>query len=165
MSRNTLISRIHLAKQKARVCCDCGRIFFEADCSCGSEFSNPMRDQKYRDILYELTGERSCTTMTEDQLRKVDQLFDRAGFSKAYPYNPPPGRKEKYAVIRQIERRAKEVLGKGWEDRVKGFCLATIKKKELHQLNPVELRKVIGWINRLDKKVKAEGRKADEKRS
>ncbi len=105
----------------------------------------------------ELTGESSCTAMTDEQLRKVDQLFDRAGFSKAYPYNPPPERREKYAVIRQIERRAKAVLGKGWENRVSGFCKATIGKTELHRLTGKELRKVIGWINRLDKKQKSEG--------
>ena len=154
MSRNSLIARIHLAKARTRVCMDCGTALFGARCpECGSEFINPLTEKKYRHLLSMLTGKESCREMDEDGLRKVMDFFDRAGFSRAYPHESPraAAQHQKYAVIRQIERRGKVILGPGWEKRVAGFCKSSIGKDSLSDLTAIELRKVIGWINRLDK--------------
>ncbi|WP_320130276.1 phage protein GemA/Gp16 family protein [uncultured Sphaerochaeta sp.] len=157
MSRNSKLARIHLAKLKAETCSSCGKILFcvSGECpECGCMSRASLKDQEYRKLLESLTGKTSCHDMNDNQLRKVMDLFDRAGFAKAYPYEPPPERKQKYAVIRQIERRAKIVLGPGWAIRVDGFCTKTFGKSGLTNLNPVQLRNVIGWINRLDKSQK-----------
>lgn len=112
-----------------------------------------MSEFVYRETLKAIGGTDSCATMDLNGLAKVADMFDHAGYSEAYPYISPAreSRRQRFAVIRQIRIRAPVVLGPTWEERVRGFGKKAFDKETLEFMDMVELRKVIGWINRTEK--------------
>lgn len=152
--RKRLLARIHIAKQRARVC-TCGRLFFGTKCpDCGSKKSKMMPTWYYRQILSSICGKDSCSKMLKEELVKVMDFFNRAGFSKEHPYGGDPikeVRKPLQGTIRQIRKRGREVLGPDWESRVDGFVRDVVRKPSLDKCCMYELRQVIGWINRTAK--------------
>ncbi|AEC02060.1 phage protein GemA/Gp16 family protein [Parasphaerochaeta coccoides] len=153
-NRHALLAKIHMAKSRVLTCPVCGRLFFEETCP-----DHPARqgvelsDFAYRGILKALGGTDTCAFMDDKRLVKVADFFDRVGFSKAYPRVSPEGetRRAKYGTIRHIRIRAPVVLGAAWESRLLGFMQKNFDKISLEWLDPNELRKVIGWINRTAK--------------
>ncbi len=151
MGRPALIARIHIAKAKALVCSNCGRLFFGTTCpGCAASVPKQLDQWRYQEILKAIGGEGSCTDLEDTDLEKVMEFFDQAGFSKAHPYISPKREMEieRHKVIRYIQIRAPVVLGSDWERRVLGFIQAKIHKQKLEWCDADELRKVIGWINR-----------------
>lgn len=156
MSRQTLIARIHIAKARCMVCPVCGSLSFgSTDCGrCGSGRTlEPLSDNRYRALLQAVGGSASCSALSDPALMRVMDLFDRAGFSKAYPYTSPEAEmaRGKRRVIWAIGSRAPQVLGSDWEKRVEGFVKKYFGKASLSFCDPTELRKVIGWVNRTAK--------------
>ena len=155
MSRNTMIARIHIAKGKCMVCTKCKRLVFDKECGgCGSDaLLEPISDTRYRTLLMAVGGSSSCATMCDSGLVKVMDLFDRAGFAKAYPFvsMEDEAANSRKKVIWAIRARAPDVLGLDWERRVEGFVKKSFGKPSLTFCDPVELRKVFGWINRTAK--------------
>lgn len=164
--RGSLLRLVHVAKRSARYCISCGTVSYaERNCpSCGSAYLNPMRDSRYREVLLALTGKHSCADMDDDELRKVLDFFKAAGFEPKAPASPKAAavqaeRKARYGLLRQIARRAKEVLGPAWALRVRRFVQEAVLKDDdadLEDCSDVELRKVIGWINRTEKYTRKE---------
>lgn len=159
--RNTLLRLVHVAEHKARFCLTCGTVSYaERSCpSCGSVYLNPMRDSRYREVLVSLTGKRSCADMDDDELRKVLAFFVAAGFEPKAQASPKAvaeraERKARYGLLNEIARRAKQVLGPSWMTRVRRFVQVEVLKddsSDLEDCSDIELRKVIGWINRTDR--------------
>lgn len=152
--RMTMMAVIHMAKAKVHRCMDCGCYHFEEHCPCcGSAMANPMRDGWYREILTTLTGKGSCAGMNDADLAKVVQFFERAGFRRTVPRDGPrqAARHARLGLMRQIEIRARQVLGPFWEMRVRRFVEVELHQEALQDLGENGLRKVIGWINRTDK--------------
>lgn len=150
--RDGLVAAVHVAKKKVRVCSRCGSVTFgRTVCESCGRVLHQMPDCWYRSVLEELTGKDSCSLMEEEELRKVMDYFNQAGFSQL-PYVSPRSeqRKQDAAVRAQILRRAAEVLGDNWEARLSGF-VAKMGKTALYSCGSRELRKVIGWINRIDR--------------
>lgn len=151
--QHTLIARIHIAKQQARIC-DCGRLFFGSKCpDCGREESKAMPDWYYRQILSTLTDRDTCYGMNKTELTKVMDFFNRAGFTSTRPVTSPVAQAEKgrWGTIAQIRKRGKVVLGPEWEGRIDGFVREVVQKDSLNECDMKELRWVIGWINRTAK--------------
>ena len=157
--RQSLIALVHIAKSKARVCSKCGLIAFGTDTcpKCGKKLCF-MPDFWYRSILQSATGSDSCSFMESDDLEKVMDVFNEAGFRKAFPYISPRAEqaKQNAAVRRNIRFRAEQVLGDNWQARVNGFVKSKMGKNSLSFCNAMELRKVIGWINATDRNRKEE---------
>lgn len=155
MNRNKIIARIHIAKSKCMVCTKCRRLVFGSECGgCGPDaVLEPITDKRYRTLLMASGGSQSCSTMSDAGLVKVMDLFDRAGFAKAYPFvsMEDEAAKSRKKVIWAIRARAPDVLGPDWERRVEGFIKKSFDKPSLTFCDPMELRKVFGWINRTDK--------------
>jgi ribosomal protein L32 len=153
--RRGLVALIHMAKSRAMVCSKCGGIHFQAtECpDCGRRLSH-IPDFWYRSILENAGGKDSCALMDEAGLEKVMDVFNEAGYGKAYPYVSPKAEQARQdsAVRRNICRRAEEVLGPNWQGRLAGFVRAKFGKESLSFCGSSELRTVIGWINRLGKK-------------
>lgn len=157
--RNRLVSLVHIARAKARVCIKCGMLHFGKSecCQCGRTLSH-MPDFWYRSILEAAGGADSCALMDEQGLQKVMDVFNQAGFREACPYVSPKAEqtRQNSAVRRNICIRAEEVLGSNWQARLLGFIKANFEKDSLDFCDAQELRKVIGWINRTDKRQKGE---------
>jgi hypothetical protein len=154
MNKQALIARIHIAKSKAQVCDICGRLVFGHECpACKTDKLSRFPEARYRSILMSVGGSNSCSTMGDQGLVRVMDVFDRAGFAIAYPYISPEKEqaRQKKNVIRHIEIRAPVVLGATWEARLQGFIKKSLDKPSLQFCTSEELRKVIGWINRTDK--------------
>lgn len=160
-NRKALVRLIHIAKHAAKFCLTCNAVSYaERNCpSCGSAYLNPMRDSRYREVLETLTGKQSCADMDEGELRKVLDFFRAAGFKPKAPVTPKAvaeraERKARYGLLNEIARRAKQVLGPSWMVRVRRFVQVEVLKddsSDLEDCSDVELRKVIGWINRTDR--------------
>lgn len=154
VNRQALIAKIHIAKKAALRCTECGRIHYDEFCpDCGSEIPKVLSDEEYRGTLGMLTGFSSCAEMDEPALQVVGDFFDRCGFKEAYPYVSPAAerKKQRRHVLWNIRRVAPEVLGENWESRVEGFVRNRIGKATLEWCDEEELRKVIGWVNRIRK--------------
>jgi hypothetical protein len=154
MNKQALIARIHIAKSRAQVCEICGRMVFGSECpACKSDKLLKFPESRYRSILMSVGGAPSCSTMGDQGLVRVMDVFDRAGFAEAHPYISPEKEqaRQKKNVIRHIEIRAPVVLGVTWESRLQGFVKKSFDKPSLQFCTPDELRKVIGWINRTAK--------------
>lgn len=155
MKRNKIIARIHIAKGKCMTCATCKRLVFGNECSgCGADIQlEPITEKRYRTLLMAVGGTSSCATMSDAGLVKVMDLFDRAGFAKAYPFvsMEDEAANSRRKVIWAIRTRAPDVLGLDWERRVEGFVKKSFEKPSLTFCDPVELRKVFGWINRTAK--------------
>lgn len=146
--QHTLIARIHIAKQQARICV-CGRLFFGVKCpDCGLEESKAMPDWYYRQILSTLTDRDTCYGMNKEDLAKVADFFNRAGFASTSPSNQG---KSRWGTISQIRKRGKGVFGPEYESRINGFLRKVVQKSALEECDMKELRWVIGWINRTAK--------------
>ena len=84
--RNTLIQKIHIAKR------DLG-----------------MDDMSYRGFLKRETGKKSCTHMSEAELRKLLEAFAKQGWTpnvkgKFRPASPKPYVRKVYALWGQLKR-------------------------------------------------------------
>jgi hypothetical protein len=154
MNKQALIARIHIAKARAQVCDICGRMVFGDECpACKTTKLSKFPESRYRSLLMSVGGSSSCSTMGDQGLVRVMDVFDRAGFAVAYPYISPEKEqaRQKKNVIRHIEIRAPVVLGLTWEARTQGFVKNNFDKQSLQFCTSEELRKVIGWINRTAK--------------
>jgi len=154
MDRQSLIAKIHMAKAKVKNCSRCGRWFYEGNCPDHPDIAGvAMPEIAYRETLKAIGGTDSCAMMDVDGLAKVADLFERAGYSKAYPYVSvkSEARRQRKSVIAQIYARAPIVLGENWEMRLQGFVKTKIGKSQLNWCDAGDLRRVIGWINRTDK--------------
>jgi hypothetical protein len=150
MNRRSLLASVHIARKAALMCTLCNRLFFGQSCpDCGAH-GRPLADWEYRQFVGAVTGEDSCSHADENDLRKVMDLFNRAGFREAFPYVSPHQEawKARQGTMAQIHRRARQVFGPSAEERVQGFLEKVIGKQELKFCDVVELRRVIGWINR-----------------
>lgn len=159
--RKALVRLVHVAKHAAKFCVTCGAVTFsDSNCPrCGSAYLNPMHDSRYREVLETLTGKHSCNGMDADELRKVLDFFKAAGFEPKAPSSPKAvaeraERKARYGLMCEIARRAKQMLGPSWMVRVRRFVQVEVLKddsSDLEDCSDIELRKVIGWINRTDR--------------
>lgn len=153
VTRRAIVAKIHMAKDRARICQVCRRIHFSDICpACEIDNQEIMDDARYRKFLTELTGLNSCSKMTERDLKKVADAFDRAGYSAAYPYLSPTKelRKQKERMKRHILKRAPLVLGYKWQCRLQGM-LTKMGKPSLDFCDFTDLRKLLGWLNRTEK--------------
>ena len=154
MDRKALLAVIHIAKKDCYSCSSCGAITFGAHCpSCVKSTLTPLTEERYRELLQATTGERSCSQISDENLVKVVDLFNRAGFKREYPWLSPQHEltRERRRVISSIQIRAPAVLGESWESRLDGFVHSIIKKDRLQWCTMNELRRVYGWLNRTDK--------------
>lgn len=154
-TRQSMIARIHIAREKALRCTGCGRMFFQVSGKCPAcgEVGERLPDWYYRQILLASGGEDSCRRLDDKSLAKVMEVFDQAGFAKAFPHVSPAKaeRRARLALQNVIRVRAREVLGDHWGERLQGFLDKSIGKSALAFCDMEELRKVIGWINRAAK--------------
>ena len=153
VNRRAIIGKIHMAKDRARVCPECGRIHFSDSCpACKVDGQSSMDDSRYRQFLTDLTGVDSCTKMAERELQKVADAFDRAGYSVAYPFMSPTRelRLQKARMKRLILKRAPLVLGYKWQSRIQAM-LTKMGKPSLDFCDFTDLRKLLGWLNRTEK--------------
>lgn len=153
MNRHSFLASIHIAKQAALMCTGCNRLFFGESCpDCGAR-GRPLMDWEYRQLVAAITGVDSCSHADENDLRKVMDLFNRAGFREAYPYVSPQQEnwKARQGTMAQIHRRARQVFGPAGDERIEGFLKKVIGKEELKFCDELELRRIIGWINRTAK--------------
>jgi phage gp16-like protein len=122
---------------------------------CGSKTFKPISEMRYRNSLEQLTGKRSCSELTEEQLQKVYNLFKSIGF-KTVQTRFDPAREQSRALrnIRaSITDRAPDILGSSWERRLQGF-IRKMGKEDLSFCDHNELRKVQGFLSREEKKEK-----------
>lgn len=154
-ARQSMIARIHIAREKALRCTSCGRMFFEVSGRCPrcGETGERLPDWFYRQILLSSGGEDSCRRLDDKALVKVMEVFDEAGFARCFPHVSPAKeeRKARIALQNIIRKRAREVLGNNWEARLQGFLDKSIGRSALSFCSMEELRNVIGWINRAEK--------------
>lgn len=153
--RKKLIKLIHIAKSNVMECCFCGRLSIHGACPVCLEYTVPLSDERYRQILKDVTGKESTRFMDEDELQKVYSVFTAAGFA-------PIDKKELDSVERAYQdgrrktigvalRLAKQTLGSDWENRLEGFVFSKTEKKKLYQLDDNQLRMVVGWLRRRKK--------------
>ena len=162
MDRNKLTKLIHIAKNNARVCPDCGKVLFRPKCpDCGKK-TVQLDEARYRRIM-ESFGSSSCRFMAEPELEKVYSFFIQAGFK---PRGDPAKEHEvsRRRTIAITIAEAKALFGDDiWEKRLIGFVEKTIGKQSLSACDDKELRKAIGWIRRYRKYLeRREEEKTDE---
>ena len=155
MERNAMISIIHARTSKLYRCRLCGRIHAGQIClACGSSaIQDRLSGAEYENFLYDITGSTSCRDMTDDQLSHVISILNGIrldGESEARK----KAWKAKRKLISIIRSQASRLFGKSAQVRVDGFCDKCIGKP-LERLDETELRKVIGWLRRLEKREKA----------
>lgn len=98
-----------------------------------------LRDEEYVSILLGAAGVDSATKIvTERQFLAVKKVFSSLGFQSS-------------PLQYHVQKRAKEVLGKDWKNRLAGYCKSRFGTPSLHRLSGKELRSVLGFLNGLNK--------------
>ena len=157
MERSKMIGLIHAKAQKTYRCRMCGRIHAGPIClECGSSaIQDPLTGLAYEGFLFALTGKKSCSALSDSELEMVLKNLSMIGLEQE-------GRKKKEAwaarrkLIWIIRSHAIRMFEANAQIRVDGFCEKCIGKA-LERCNEKELRKVIGWLRRLEKSEKDEG--------
>jgi len=140
MPRNDKIALIHIAKAKANVCAN-GSITFNI-----CENQTKLSDEQYRNLLKDITGKHSCSTMTDDDLDKVVKFFQCAGFVKKVEVSQELKARQK--TIGVILFLARKVLGDNYESRLESFLFKKTGEFKLYKLDDKQLRQVVGWLRR-----------------
>lgn len=150
------IAEIHMKVSKLRVCNICGKIHMEYVCpGCGSSTWHGITNEEYRTFLTEITGKNSCRKMNEVELDRVLHYLSILGFDKNIDEAYTRAQNAKKKQISLVYKIGKKVLGpETYESRIKGFMEKTIGKKYIWHCDEKELRKIIGWLRRLDAKNK-----------
>ena len=98
-----------------------------------------LRDEEYVSILLGAAGVDSATKIvTERQFLAVKKVIASLGFQSS-------------PLQYHLQKRAKELLGKDWKNRLAGYCKSRFGKGSIYQLTNKELRSVMGFLNGLDK--------------
>lgn len=157
MERRRMISLIHAGTARLYRCRLCGKVHAGEYClECGaSALQDPLKGLEYESFLYGLTGKVSCKDMTDGELEHVISVLDgiRLEGEAEARRNAWRAKRKLMAIIRN---QASKLFGSSAENRVDGFCDKCIGKP-LERLDEKELRKVIGWLRRLEKSGKAKG--------
>ena len=164
MDRKKLLGLIHIARNSARLCPECGKVVYGKRCKECGRLTDKLDDGRYRRIL-ESFGASSCRFMPDSDLEKVYRFFIQAGFK---PRDNPEkshavGRKRTMAIT---IAEAKALFGEEmWESRLSGFIRKAIGKPDLRSCDDKELRKAIGWLRRYRKYLdKRQEEKSNEER-
>lgn len=97
-----------------------------------------LRDEEYVSILLGAAGVDSATKIvTEKQFMSVKKVLSSLGFQSS-------------PLQYHLQKRAKELLGKDWKNRLAGYCKSRFGKSSIYQLTHKELRSVMGFLNGLD---------------
>ena len=97
-----------------------------------------LRDEEYVSILLGAAGVDSATKIvTEKQFMSVKKVLASLGFQSS-------------PLQYHLQKRAKELLGKDWKNRLAGYCKSRFGKSSIYQLTHKELRSVMGFLNGLD---------------
>lgn len=98
-----------------------------------------LRDEEYVSILLGAAGVDSATKIvTERQFLAVKKVFSSLGFQSS-------------PLQYHVQKRAKEVLGKDWKNRLASYCKSRFGTSSLHRLSGKELRSILGFLNGLNK--------------
>ena len=157
MERKRMIGLIHAGTAKLYRCRLCGRIHAGQFClECGSSaLQDPVKGLEYENFLYALTGKVSCKDMSDMELEHVLSFLKGIRLEGESDARRKAWR-AKRRLIAIIRNQASRLFGGSAQSRVDGFCDKCIGKP-LERLDEKELRKVIGWLRRLEKSGKAEG--------
>lgn len=99
-----------------------------------------LRDEEYISILLGAAGVDSATKITtEKQFLSVKKVLTSLGFQSS-------------PLQYHIQKRAKELLGSDWKNRLSGYCKSRFSKPSIYQLTHKELRAVMGFLNSMDKR-------------
>lgn len=99
-----------------------------------------LRDEEYVSILLGAAGVDSATKIvTERQFLAVKKVLSSLGFQSS-------------PLQCHVQKRAKELLGKDWKNRLAGYCKSRFGKSSIYQLTRKELRSVMGFLNGLDRR-------------
>lgn len=99
-----------------------------------------LRDEEYVSILLGAAGVDSATKIvTEKQFMSVKKVFSSLGFQSS-------------PLQYHLQKRAKELLGKDWKNRLAGYCKSRFGKSSIYQLTHKELRSVMGFLNGMDRR-------------
>lgn len=99
-----------------------------------------IRDEEYVSILLGAAGVDSATKIvTERQFLAVKKVFASLGFQSS-------------PLQYHLQKRAKELLGKDWKNRLAGYCKSRFGKSSIYQLTHKELRSVVGFLNGLNRR-------------
>lgn len=99
-----------------------------------------LRDEEYVSILLGAAGVDSATKIvTERQFLSVKKVLASLGFQSS-------------PLQYHLQKRAKELLGKDWKNRLAGYCKSRFGKSSIYQLTHKELRSVMGFLNGLDRR-------------
>ncbi|MFA6843881.1 MAG: phage protein GemA/Gp16 family protein [Bacilli bacterium] len=154
MDRKSLLAVIHIAKNNCFACEKCGALTFHEHCSfCQESKLKPLTEKQYKKIIKTVSGKESCSLLSDIQLSKVMDVFNKAGFKEEHPYVSPKKElyRERRRVVASIQIRAPVVLGEHWKQRLDGFIRTQVNSERLEWCDMKELRKIYGWINRTDK--------------
>ena len=157
MERSKMIDVIHSKTQNIYRCRICGR--FHAGPICLECVSSSIQDSLagivYENFLFSLTGKTSCRALSDQELEKVLESLSLIclEMEKQKRREAWMARRKLMGIIRSQATRMFEANA---QIRVDGFCEKCIGKA-LERCNEKELRKVIGWLRRLEKRGKSEG--------
>lgn len=99
-----------------------------------------LRDEEYVSILLGAAGVDSATKIVTDrQFRAVRKALVSLGFQQS-------------PLQCHIQRKARELLGDGWRERLSGYCKSRFGKSSIYQLSQKELRSVMGFLNGMDRR-------------
>lgn len=134
------------------MCMDCGAVTFGSFCElCSSDRLIRISDNRYREVLINITGKSSCSQMKGEELKAVVDFFNQAGWPK-YSDREQVKAADAKAVLRTIVRKkSKALYGDSCEQRVNGFCQKVLDVEVLEDCDFKQLRRVIGWLRRYQK--------------
>lgn len=163
MERKQKIILIHAVTSKLYKCRICGKIHAGHIClECGpSALQDVLKGFEYEKFLYELTGKTSCKDMADEDLEHVISILRGLKLESEIE-----ARKRTWVAKQRlkaiIRNQAFKMFGSSAQYRVDGFCCKCIGKP-FERLEEKELRKVIGWLRRLEKNGKIKGYTEGEK--
>ncbi len=111
-----------------------------------------LSDDDYRLMLYSVTGFYSAKDLkTQEQFKAVIAVLNRQLSLLNLPTVHPKGaRKYQSPFLYAISSKAKAVLGDSANSRLRGY-LKKMGKHSLEECNPQELRRIMGFLSRLQK--------------
>jgi len=126
--RRGLLAKIHIAKKELA-----------------------LSEEFYRELLYRLTGKRSCRDMNIPELETVCRVLQEMGWVPVRQMAITQTQINRQGMIEEIEALAQRVFGEGWKRRLNAFCRAKFGIEHYKFCGHKELRALFGFLRKSEK--------------
>lgn len=110
-----------------------------------------LSEEFYRELLFRLTGKKSCSEMAIQELEVVLKVLHEMGWVPVRQMAITQTQIDRDGMLQEIEALAKKVFGENWKRRLNNFCKSKFGLEHYKFCRHRELRALFGFLRKSEK--------------